>query len=255
LIVGAGYIGLDMAEALTTRGLHVTLIEQLDQVMPTIDADLAQPLADHLREHRVTVHHGTAVHAITAAHGSLCVDIDSGSHRGDIALVVTGVQPDTDLAATAGATLGARGTVAVDRRMRTNLPDIYAAGDCVHTYHRLLDDHVYLPLGNTAHKQGRVAGANAVGGDAVFAGSLGTQAVKVFDLVAASTGLRDNTARMWRRAVLNNPQLVGTADPDAYVMCLLTHLHATLRRHDKFADPSLRWVDPRSRLNRCRVSA
>jgi NADPH-dependent 2,4-dienoyl-CoA reductase/sulfur reductase-like enzyme len=79
--------------------------------------------------------------------------------------------------------------------MRTSLPDVYAAGDCVHTYHRLLDEHVYLPLGSTAHKQGRVAGINAVGGNAVFAGSLGTQAVKVFDLVAASTGLRDTTAR------------------------------------------------------------
>jgi NADPH-dependent 2,4-dienoyl-CoA reductase/sulfur reductase-like enzyme len=79
--------------------------------------------------------------------------------------------------------------------MHTKLPDVYAAGDCVHTYHRLLADNVYLPLGSTAHKQGRVAGENAVGGDATFAGSLGTQAVKVFDLVAAGTGLRDDGAR------------------------------------------------------------
>jgi NADPH-dependent 2,4-dienoyl-CoA reductase/sulfur reductase-like enzyme len=78
--------------------------------------------------------------------------------------------------------------------MRTNLPDIYAAGDCVHTYHRLLDTHTYLPLGTTAHKQGRVAGENAAGGQAEFAGSLGTQVVKVFDLVAARTGLRAHEA-------------------------------------------------------------
>jgi len=89
-------------------------------------------------------------------------------------LVVTGVRPDTGLAATAGAALGLRGAIAVDRRMRTSLPDIYAAGDCVHTYHRLLDQYVYLPLGSAAHKQGRVAGINAVGGNTVFAGSLGT---------------------------------------------------------------------------------
>jgi NADPH-dependent 2,4-dienoyl-CoA reductase/sulfur reductase-like enzyme len=99
-----------------------------------------------------------------------------------------------ELTADAGATLGVRGAIAVDRRMRTNLPDVYAAGDCVQTYHRLIEQHVYLPLGTTAHKQGRVAGANAVGGDATFAGSLGTQAVKVFDLVAAGTGLQDHTA-------------------------------------------------------------
>ncbi|MEV0131747.1 FAD-dependent oxidoreductase [Dactylosporangium sp. NPDC050688] len=195
VIVGAGYIGLEMAEALTTRGLHVTLLEQLDQVMPTIGPELAHPLAEHLRERGVTVHHGTKVHAISAADGGLTVGTDTGEHHGDVVLVVTGVRPDVRLAADAGATLGVRGAIAVDRTMRTNLPDIYAAGDCVHTYHRLLDRNVYLPLGSTAHKQGRVAGANALGGDAVFAGSLGTQAVKVFDLVAAGTGLRDRTAR------------------------------------------------------------
>ena len=195
VIVGAGYIGLEMAEALTTRRLHVTLLEQLDQVMPTIDPELAAPLAEHLREHGVTVHHGTKVHTIRTDHGRLSVDTDHDSHTADLVLVVTGVRPDTALAATAGATLGLRSAIAVDRHMRTSLPDIYAAGDCVHTYHRLLDQHVYLPLGSTAHKQGRVAGINAVGGNTVFAGSLGTQAVKVFDLVAASTGLRDHAAR------------------------------------------------------------
>ncbi|MEU0557555.1 FAD-dependent oxidoreductase [Dactylosporangium sp. NPDC006015] len=195
VIVGAGYIGLEMAEALTTRGLHVTVLEQVDQVMPTIDAELAEPLAEHLRAHGVTVQHGTQVHAVTADGDRLRVDTAAGSHHGDIVLVVTGVRPDVQLAADAGAALGVRGAIAVDRGMRTNLPDVYAAGDCVHTYHRILDRNVYLPLGSTAHKQGRVAGANALGGDAVFAGSLGTQAVKVFDLVAAGTGLRDHTAR------------------------------------------------------------
>lgn len=105
-------------------------------------------------------------------------------------LVVVGVRPDTELAADAGAELGVKGAIVVDDAMRTNLPDIYAAGDCVHTHHRLLGS-TWLPLGTTAHKQGRVAGENAIGGDARFAGSLGTQVVKVFDLVAARTGLRE----------------------------------------------------------------
>jgi NADPH-dependent 2,4-dienoyl-CoA reductase/sulfur reductase-like enzyme len=87
-----------------------------------------------------------------------------------------------------------RGAIAVDRHMRTTIPGIYAAGDCAVTYHRLLDADAYLPLGSTAHKQGTVAGENAVGGDRRFAGSLGTQVVKVFDLVAARTGLRDHEA-------------------------------------------------------------
>lgn len=195
VIIGAGYIGLEMAEALTTRGLAVKLVEQLDQVMPTIDAELAAPLAEHLREHGVNVQHGTKVKAIRADSAGLTVESDHGDTGGDIVLVVTGVRPDAALAAAAGTRLGTRGAVAVDRQMRTSLPDVYAAGDCVHTHHRLLNRAVYLPLGSTAHKQGRVAGINALGGDATFAGSLGTQAVKVFDLVAAGTGLRDDAAR------------------------------------------------------------
>jgi NADPH-dependent 2,4-dienoyl-CoA reductase/sulfur reductase-like enzyme len=100
----------------------------------------------------------------------------------DVVMVVVGVRPATALAATAGIELGVRGAIAVDRRMRTNVPDIFAAGDCVQTYHRLLGAGTYLPLGSTAHKQGRVAGENAAGGDRLFAGSLGTQVVKVFDM-------------------------------------------------------------------------
>ena len=108
-------------------------------------------------------------------------------------LVVVGVRPETTLAAEAGAELGVKGAIAVDPWMRTNLPDVYAAGDCVITHHRLLGV-TYLPLGTTAHKQGRVAGENALGGDRQFAGSLGTQVVKIFDQAAARTGLRDHEA-------------------------------------------------------------
>ncbi|MGH3271205.1 MAG: FAD-dependent oxidoreductase, partial [Trebonia sp.] len=112
----------------------------------------------------------------------------------DMVLVVVGVRPETALAADAGATLGTKGAIAVDPTMRTGLPDIYAAGDCVITHHRLLGE-TYLPLGTTAHKQGRVAGENALGGNRQFAGSLGTQVVKIFDQAAARTGLRDHEAR------------------------------------------------------------
>ena len=104
-------------------------------------------------------------------------------------LVVVGVRPDTELAASAGADLGIAGRIAVDRGMRTNLPHVFAAGDCVVTHHRLLGE-TYLPLGTTAHKQGRVAGENALGGSREFAGSLGTQVVKIFDMVAPHRAAR-----------------------------------------------------------------
>ncbi|MCV7288158.1 FAD-dependent oxidoreductase [Mycolicibacterium wolinskyi] len=198
VIIGAGYIGLEMAEALTLRGIQVTQIEALPEVLPTVDPELGALIHTELERHGVEVLTTTTVNAIALdSTGGLTV---TATHEGetfdrtvDFVLVVVGVRPDVELAADAGAELGVKGAIVVDEAMRTNLPDVYAAGDCVHTHHRLLG-LTWLPLGTTAHKQGRVAGENAIGGAARFAGSLGTQVVKVFDLVAARTGLRDHEA-------------------------------------------------------------
>ena len=121
------------------------------------------------------------------------IDGSPVTRTADVVLVVVGVRPDSNLAAEAGADLSAKGAITVDTGMRTALPDVFAAGDCVVTHHRLLGE-TYLPLGTTAHKQGRVAGENALGGNRQFAGSLGTQVVKIFDQAAARTGLRDHEA-------------------------------------------------------------
>lgn len=201
IIVGAGYIGLEMAEGLTARGIAVTQLEQLPEVLPTVDLALGELVHGELESHGVEVRCSTTVKAIRRApagsSGVLRVEAvgtaGPESHDADVVLVVAGVRPDAGLATSAGAALGAKGAVAVDRAMRTNLPDVFAAGDCAVTHHRLLGE-TYLPLGTTAHKQGRVAGENALGGRRKFAGSLGTQVVKVFDLVAARTGLRDHEA-------------------------------------------------------------
>jgi len=202
IIVGAGYIGLEMADALITRGLSVIQMEQLPEVLPTVDPALGALVHGQLTGHGVEVLTGTTVRAITRAPAgeagrlrveATAADGETVTRLADMVLVVVGVRPDTALAAEAGATLGARGAIAVDRGMRTSLPDVLAAGDCVITHHRLLGE-TYLPLGTTAHKQGRVAGENAVGGTREFAGSLGTQVVKIFDEAAARTGLRDHEA-------------------------------------------------------------
>ncbi|CDO91632.1 CoA-disulfide reductase [Mycobacterium triplex] len=198
IIVGAGYIGLEMAEALTTRGIQVTQIEALPEVLPTVDPELGALVHTELQRNGVEVLTSTAVSAITRTDtGALTVTATHGtetiSRTVDFVLVVVGVRPDTELAADAGAELGVKGAIVVDDTMRTNLPDVFAAGDCVHTHHRLLGI-TWIPLGTTAHKQGRVAGENSLGGHAHFAGSLGTQVVKVFDLVAARTGLREHEA-------------------------------------------------------------
>jgi NADPH-dependent 2,4-dienoyl-CoA reductase/sulfur reductase-like enzyme len=197
IVIGVGYIGLEMAEALTSRGLQVTVLERFDQVMArSLDAEQAAHLDAELSRNGVAVHCGVTVASIARRDGGglTVTGQDGRQYDGDLVLVVTGVQPDTGLTVSAGAHTGVGGALAVDRRMRTNLQDVYAAGDCVHTHHRLLDQPTYIPLGTTAHKQGRVAGENAAGGHRTFAGVLGTQVVKVFDAVAAATGLRDAEA-------------------------------------------------------------
>jgi len=202
VIVGAGYIGLEMADGLTARGLSVTQFEQLPEVLPTVDQSLGALVNAELRAHGVDVRTNTTVKRIgRAAKGSAGrFRIDAVESSGtevstfaDLLLVVVGVRPDTALAATAGAELGVGGAISVDTGMRTNLSGVFAAGDCVVTHHRLLG-LTYLPLGTTAHKQGRVAGENAIGGHREFAGSLGTQVVKIFDMAASRTGLRDHEA-------------------------------------------------------------
>jgi NADPH-dependent 2,4-dienoyl-CoA reductase/sulfur reductase-like enzyme len=198
LIVGAGYIGLEMAEALSARGMRVTQIEQLPEVLPTIDPELGAILRAELADRGVEVLTGTRVTRIAREHNGLVVEANSGAttirRLVEMVLVVAGVRPNGELAAAAGAAVGGRGEILVDRQMRTSVPDVFAAGDCVVTHHPLLGE-TYLPLGTTAHKQGRIAGENALGNDRSFAGSLGTQVVKVFDQVAARTGLRDHEAQ------------------------------------------------------------
>jgi NADPH-dependent 2,4-dienoyl-CoA reductase/sulfur reductase-like enzyme len=195
LVIGGGYIGLEMADAFTHRGLEVTVVEQLPAVMPTVDIELCTRIGDELRRHGVSVRTGTAVERIELTGGRLAVTGEGGFRcEVDLVLVAVGVRPAAELAARAGIETGMRGAIRVNRRMETNVADVYAAGDCVETWHRILQRPAYLPLGTTAHKQGRVAGERAVGGQAEFQGSFGTQVVKVFDLAVGRTGLRDDEA-------------------------------------------------------------
>jgi NADPH-dependent 2,4-dienoyl-CoA reductase/sulfur reductase-like enzyme len=198
IIIGAGYVGLEMAEGLTARGIAVTQLQRGAEVLSTLDEELGALVHAELADHGVTVRTGTTVRGVEKTATGLVVHAaregEAETHAADFVLVVVGVRPNTALLEQAGARLGAGRAVVVDEQMRTGLPGIFAAGDGVVTHHRLLGV-TYLPLGTTAHKQGRVAGENATGGSARFAGSVGTQVVKVFDLVAARTGLRENEAR------------------------------------------------------------
>jgi NADPH-dependent 2,4-dienoyl-CoA reductase/sulfur reductase-like enzyme len=195
VMVGAGYIGLEMADALVHRGMTVTLVGRSEAVLPTVDADLGRIVEKELGRRGVAVQSGTEVTAIEKTGALLRVRGASGfSANAEIVIVAPGVSPNTQLVANSGLELGEKGAIRVNRRMETSQPNVYAAGDCVETWHRLLERNTYLPLGTTSHKQGRVAGENAVGGDRQFEGVLGTQVVKVFDLAIGRTGLREDEA-------------------------------------------------------------
>jgi NADPH-dependent 2,4-dienoyl-CoA reductase/sulfur reductase-like enzyme len=196
IIIGGGYIGLEMADALTLRGMKVTVVEHAPSILKTVDASLGKLVSDELERHGISVVTSVAVERIVQE-GTQPLEVmgSGGFHAtGDLVLIAVGVRPLTTVARSAEIVVGDGGAIRVTRRMETNVPDIYAAGDCVETWHRLLERSTYLPLGTTAHKQGRVAGENAVGGTREFAGTLGTQVVKIFDLAIARTGLRDDEA-------------------------------------------------------------
>ncbi|MEY2343309.1 FAD-dependent oxidoreductase [Acidithiobacillus sp. IBUN Pt1247-S3] len=194
-IAGGGYIGLEMAEALTRRGIQVTVIEMAPSVMTTVDPDLGQLVGAELQRNGVRVATGQAISSIGIDGDVLQIEGPNNFRcTADMVLVAVGARPETEIALAAGIELGFKGALKVNRRMETNVPDIYAAGDCVETWHRITQSNAYLPLGTTAHKQGRIAGENAVGGDRIFEGSLGTQSVRVFDYVIARTGFHARDA-------------------------------------------------------------
>ncbi|OIP92844.1 MAG: CoA-disulfide reductase [Syntrophaceae bacterium CG2_30_58_14] len=195
VIIGAGYIGMEMADAMIRRGLSVSVVEFLPSVLTTFDPALGGIVRTELERQGIQVFTGFAVERIESSGNRLSVrSVAADTITADMVLVAVGSRPETRLARSAGIETGVKGAICVNRRMETCIPDIYAASDCAETYHRLLGKNTYLPLGTTAHKQGRIAGENAVGGNREYPGTLGTQSVKIFNLVAARTGLKDNEA-------------------------------------------------------------
>ena len=189
LIAGGGYIGMEMAETLRARGLAVTLVERAPQVVPGFEPVIAAVVRETLQRQGVQLLTGVGIEAIEQGDAGLKVRAGGQTLTADLVLLALGVRPNVALAQAAGVQLGATGAIAVDDHQRTNLPNIYAAGDCAEAYHRVLQQPVFIPLGTTANKQGKVAGANAAGADEHFAGIVGSAAFKVFDLEVARTGI------------------------------------------------------------------
>ena len=245
VILGAGYIGLEMAEALHAHGIKVTLVEQQPQVLPGLDVEIAAGVQAVLERHGVDVILNAGVSSFigeslvreitqrvatalaggenqTAARQSqnsrLAVReavIGYGALPAGIVVLGMGGRPNAGLASQAGIALGASGAVAVDDQQRTNIPGIWAAGAVAEAYHRLLEKPIYMPTAPVASKQGRVAGTNAAGGQAVFSGIFGTSVVKVFDLTVAQTGLTEKQAAKAGYAV--NTAAITSVSRPAYM--------------------------------------
>jgi NADPH-dependent 2,4-dienoyl-CoA reductase/sulfur reductase-like enzyme len=196
VVIGAGYIGLEMAESFHELGLETTVIGRRPQVLKRFDADMAQLVQDELESKGIRLSLGDEVKALEGdAQGRVRRVVSSkDTFEADLVLLAMGVQPNAALAEEAGVALGETGAIATDSQMRTNLPDVFAAGDCAEAYHRITGRGDYIPLATTANKQGRVAGTNLGGGQAEFEGMVGTAITKVLDVYAALTGLSEKEA-------------------------------------------------------------
>ncbi|MDP4690577.1 MAG: FAD-dependent oxidoreductase [Candidatus Nanopelagicales bacterium] len=197
VIVGAGYVGLEMAEALHACGLDVTVMDRLSRVMTTVDPDVAAIIQTETERH-CTLLLDAELRALHSHDSHIDVEYDGGTIPTDVVVLAVGVSPSTGLVSDLAAL--PNGALIVDEQMRTSAEDVYAAGDCIAVHHRVLGEPAFVPLGPAANKTGRVAGTVAGGGEATFAGVVGTAVVKVFDLTVAHTGvtLEEARARGWR---------------------------------------------------------
>jgi NADPH-dependent 2,4-dienoyl-CoA reductase/sulfur reductase-like enzyme len=196
-IIGAGYVGLEMAECLHAAGKVVHLYERESHVLPGMDPDMAQIIEYELRRFGIRVTVGANVLALVGSEGRLN-GVKAASGLGidpaDMVLLDTGVVPNVDVAATAGIQIGLTGGISVDNYMETNLPGIFAAGNCAETFCAIRRRPVLNYIGTVAAKQGRVAGENMAAGRSKFLGAIGTTVLKVFDLAVARTGLSSQDA-------------------------------------------------------------
>jgi NADPH-dependent 2,4-dienoyl-CoA reductase/sulfur reductase-like enzyme len=190
VVVGAGYIGLEMAEAMIRRGLQVALIDAADQPMRTLDPDMAELVSDALRGLGVDLRLSCALEGFDVSGGRVTgVRTAAGTLPADVVILGLGTRPNSALAADAGIAVGATGGIVVDRRLRTSAEGVWAAGDCVEVFHLISQRPAAVALGTHANKQGRAAGINIGGGYATFPGVVGTAVSKICSYEVARTGL------------------------------------------------------------------
>lgn len=201
VVVGGGFIGIEVAEAFRERGMTVDLVELQQQLMPPIDPEMAHDLAYHMESHGVSLHLGTRAEAFEDAADRVAVTLGNGeSLTADLVVLAIGVRPAAALAKQAGLELGPRGGIKVDRHMRTSDPDIYAAGDAVEVIDTVTGEPTLIPLAGPANRQGRIVADHIFGRASAYQSTQGTAVVKVFDMTCGSSGASEKTLRRLGRA-------------------------------------------------------
>jgi len=214
VVVGGGYIGLEMAEAMVMNGLEVSLVSRPPQVMETLDEDMGALVSQALRDVGVTLYLDEEVTAFESADGKVTgVVTDRRTLPADIVILGLGVRPNTALAVAAGIPLGEKGSIRVNERMETGIAGIWAAGDCAESFHLVSRKPFYVALGTVANRQGRVAGINLGGGYATFPGVVGTAVTKICRVEVARTGLQEKELKRlgveWVSAVIKSRTKAG----------------------------------------------
>lgn len=213
-VIGGGYIGVEMAEALIRLGKAVTLIEGGERILNTFEPEFSELAAQELERNGVRVLVGHRVGAIREEGDRRMVEAGGAVVEADLVLMAAGVVPATEFLKDTGIRMARNGALLVDREMRTSLDGVYAAGDCAAVYHRLMEEDYFIPLGTVANKCGRIAGGNMHGLHEKFIGALGTAAIKVCGLEMGRTGMSEQDAK---RLKLNyRTKLVTAADHPAY---------------------------------------
>lgn len=196
VLAGGGFIGLELAENLRELGLEVTIVQRPKQLMNPFDADMASFIHNEVRRHGVKLALGHTVEGFEERNGGVDVLLkDAAPLHADMVILAIGVTPESTLAKDAGLELGIKGSILVNDRMETSIPDIYAVGDAVQVKHYVTGQDALISLAGPANKQGRIAADNICGGDSRYLGSQGSSVIKVFDITAATTGVNETNAR------------------------------------------------------------
>ena len=196
VMVGGGFIGLEMAENLRHLGMEVTIVQRPKQLMNPFDSDMASFIHSEVRKHGVKLMLGHTVEGFAEQDGGVNVLLkDFAPLHADMVVLAIGVTPESTLAKEAGLALGIKGSILVNDRMETSVPDIYAVGDAVQVKHFVTEQDALIALAGPANKQGRIAADNICGGDSHYLGSQGSSVIKVFDMTAASTGINETNAK------------------------------------------------------------